>query len=357
MSDFECYNMNANVTTTCDHGNLTFTLDTSLFNSVLPVVLCLVSVIGIIGNVLVIIVVKRNMYINCLFLNLAVADLLFILICVPIQVSIYASEGTIQFGDSVCKVSFYFSYVTMGVSIYSLVSICVLRYIGITRPLQCRGVLSRRSAIWTSGAIWAVICSINIPIIIFHRGTEGGGCNLCVNGQTEYYVYIGLVSGCDFFLPATVLPVISVLIIREVRRDMTEMERTQLESAPYVRAAKSSSTRLIVLIALVAFFFVLCWGPAHLMLLLEASGVVIADCPSPAVKTVMFVALLLLHTNSSINPLLYNFVSAEFRKSFLAVLKSHCSSERKRRRESINIEMSHQIRHRASRRISQRVIL
>jgi len=65
--------------------------------------------------------------VNLLLLNLAVTDVIFVLVCVPFMAYHYAADNWL-IGDAVCKLSQFFLYVTVYVTVYTLVAIAVIRY-------------------------------------------------------------------------------------------------------------------------------------------------------------------------------------------------------------------------------------
>ena len=75
---------------------------------VVPVVFTVIAILGFVGNLSVIIVVVANLQMrsttNTLIISLAVADLLFIVICVPFTAVSYASTIW-PFGTAWCMVS------------------------------------------------------------------------------------------------------------------------------------------------------------------------------------------------------------------------------------------------------------
>jgi hypothetical protein len=76
---------------------------------IVPVIFGLIAVLGFIGNLLVIVVVatsnrKRRSTTNILVSGLAVADLVFIIVCVPFTAVNFAL-GVWPFGTILCKVS------------------------------------------------------------------------------------------------------------------------------------------------------------------------------------------------------------------------------------------------------------
>lgn len=86
----------------------------------------LIFLLGLAGNTMVIIVVLKHRKMrnatNYLVMSLAVADLLFIVLCVPYTTAAYTLHGY-AFGDSefMCKVPNYMIFVTCLCSVYTLV--------------------------------------------------------------------------------------------------------------------------------------------------------------------------------------------------------------------------------------------
>lgn len=75
-------------------GNLTEADDDNLeaiVSTVVPILFSLIGIIGFVGNILVIVTVLFNQQMrnttNLLILNLSLADLLFVLFCIPATVS------------------------------------------------------------------------------------------------------------------------------------------------------------------------------------------------------------------------------------------------------------------------------
>ena len=72
---------------------------------VVPIFFSIVVLVGFIGNLLVVLVVTFNKQMrnttNLLIMNLAVADLLFIVFCVPFSATAYAFPHNWPFGNTV----------------------------------------------------------------------------------------------------------------------------------------------------------------------------------------------------------------------------------------------------------------
>jgi len=107
-----------------------------LWNVIAPVLFSVVTVVGIVGNSLVVYVIlttpRMRSVTNLLLLNLAFADILCLLICGPFAAYKYiALDWT--FGNTACQVVQYVLYVTVYVTIYTLVVISAQRYFTIVR--------------------------------------------------------------------------------------------------------------------------------------------------------------------------------------------------------------------------------
>ncbi len=109
-----------------------------LYGVVVPFLFGMVTVLGVLGNSLVIYVISTKQRMrtltNLLLLNLAFADLSFVLICPPFTAYVLATShwpfpGVA--GDAVCKIMHYLLNVTAYVTFYTLLLIAVIRYMNI----------------------------------------------------------------------------------------------------------------------------------------------------------------------------------------------------------------------------------
>ena len=104
---------------------------------------------------------------NLLILNLAVADLLFILVCVPATASDYVLMYW-PFGLAWCRTVQYIIYVTAYVSIYTLVMMAADRFLAVVFPVSS---LTYRTVPLTQTTIlvlWTMILTSNVPIWMAH---------------------------------------------------------------------------------------------------------------------------------------------------------------------------------------------
>ncbi len=124
----------------------------------------LVFVIGTIGNILVILTVvtvkqMRNTT-NALILHLAIANLTFVLTCIPHTIYIYVVHSY-YFPKLICKLTNTLMYLSAYVSIYILVLMSIDRFLGVVFAVKSTKYRTERNAhlavivVWLMGIIFA----------------------------------------------------------------------------------------------------------------------------------------------------------------------------------------------------------
>jgi hypothetical protein len=124
----------------------------------------LVFVIGTIGNILVILTVvtvkqMRNTT-NALILHLAIANLTFVLMCIPHTIYVYVVHSY-YFPRLLCKLTNTLMYLSAYVSIYILVLMSIDRFLGVVFAVKSTKYRTERNAhiavivVWLIGIIFA----------------------------------------------------------------------------------------------------------------------------------------------------------------------------------------------------------
>ena len=159
----------------------------------IPLVFGIITLLGLLGNGLVIwaILVNKKMRstMNLLILNLAMADCLFIVICVPFTAVEYITPKYI-FGRIWCKISQYFIFVCACVSVYSLVLMSLVRCIVVVRPFKARTLVTTRRVGIAVLFVWIVFLSGFSPLLgryeIYSYKYYGEELSVCLNLETFY---------------------------------------------------------------------------------------------------------------------------------------------------------------------------
>ena len=147
-------------------------------NFVTLVVFGLIFALGVLGNSLVITVLARSKpgkprsTTNLFILNLSIADLAYLLFCIPFQATVYALP-TWVLGAFICKFIHYFFTVSMLVSIFTLAAMSVDRYVAIVHSRRSSALRVSRNALLGVGFIWALSIAMASPVAyhqrLFHR--------------------------------------------------------------------------------------------------------------------------------------------------------------------------------------------
>jgi len=135
---------------------------------VVPVLFGLITVVGLTGNGLVIYVIvtkpRMRTVINLLLLNLAIADVCFVIVIPPFTAYMEATSSW-PFGEVPCRLLHYLVNVTAYVTVYTLVLIAALRYATIVHSTSTVQYRTRRNVMLAVAAIWVLMLLVNSPIL------------------------------------------------------------------------------------------------------------------------------------------------------------------------------------------------
>ena len=293
-----------------------------LFSIVVPITYGLVSLIGFIGNLLVIYVIlskhKMRTVTNILLLNLALADLSFVLI-VPPFTAYYWAVNVWEFGPVLCKAMQFLLNVTAYVTVYTLVLISIVRYLTIVYSTQTMRFRTKQNMVIMNILIWVIMLAVNIPIILSYMiEPDALGFPQCVP-QKPKEMYANFFAWA-YLLPLTVIAIFSICILRHIRKAKPTMLNKKSKSDD----RKKQAARVIILVVVI---FGVSWLPIHIHLLVNYFYGV------PVTKFYTAVSVFwnaLAYTNSCVNPIIYNYASKDFRDSFREVISCISTESRKR---------------------------
>ena len=244
---------------------------------VVPIIFSAISVLGFTGNMLVIIVVLANRQMrnttNLLILSLSVADLFFIIICVPFTAMGYAMT-TFPFGIVWCRIYQYVIQVTAYVSIYTLVLMSFDRYLAVVHPISSMTLRTERNTVVVIVLCWIVILFCNIPLIFQYGVIEyifnGELRSACINlTHYENKQSARIFYGC-FFVFAYVLPLALIVVLygTMLKRLLHGVVPRGNQSSESIRS-KRRVTRLVVIVVVI---FALCWLPIQVIFMIKEFG-------------------------------------------------------------------------------------
>ncbi|KAI0238031.1 Allatostatin-A receptor, partial [Lamellibrachia satsuma] len=290
-------------------------IDFMLYTIIVPILFGLITLIGTLGNSLVIYVIlsenRMRTVTNLLLLNLAFADLSFVLICPPFTAHQFVTDVW-PFGDVVCKLMHYLLNVTAYVTVYTLVLISAIRYMTIVHNVRTATLRTKPRVVLMICAIWVVMLVVNVPILRSYGVQQiPPGIPECENygrlvAQRLYATFFAFA----YLLPLSVIGVLSVFILHHIQRQRPAMINKKTKS----QHKKRQASRLIILVVVI---FALFWLPVHIHLLVAYFGK-LPD--SAAYQGISVMWNCLAYFNSCVNPIIYNFASQEFRERFRKVI-------------------------------------
>nr|AKQ63073.1 allatostatin-A receptor 1 [Platynereis dumerilii] len=293
-----------------------------LISIVVPVFFGLVCILGFIGNLLVIVVVlliqKMRNTTNLLILNLAVADLLFIIICVPFTAELYAMPVW-PFGNVWCKLYQYLINVSVYVGAYTLVLIAIDRYIAVVHPFKAITISTKKHCCGIICFVWFIICIFNTPILYhyseFHYVYNNEQRSTCLmvsslENQNAGKVFYGCFFAFCYVIPLTMVCVIYGTMLKSLLHGAFPQD---CKSAKNLQSERRVTKMVFCVIAV----FAISWLPLQAIFMNQHFGTYPYSKANLAVK---IASTCLAYMNSCMNPVLYVFMSKNFRKSFSKIL-------------------------------------
>eukprot|EP00112_Aurelia_sp_Birch-Aquarium-sp1_P017477 Seg4056.2 transcript_id=Seg4056.2/GoldUCD/mRNA.D3Y31 product="Kappa-type opioid receptor" protein_id=Seg4056.2/GoldUCD/D3Y31 len=292
----------------------------------------IIALIGIFGNSLVLVVLKKNkkiresafgVYIG----SLAVADIIVSAICVPVYVtstSALRSHPTGVAGDILCKLwtgyfaLFYFAVI----SIYTLVAISFERYLVICHPLKARYHSTPTRAYKVVIFIW--ICSIipNFATIGGLKSTKTGegsfgahctSIDFVGHHVILWKVFYVIVLMIEFILPISGMLYFFVRINKTLKLHIGRSQRhgntTRVQTAQLSAIQKRKKSVQTVIAMILCYFS--CWSLNQVLYFMVNIGY-----GYPYNENLTQVSVVLCCFSSCINPIIYAFRSQLFRKGF-----------------------------------------
>ncbi|XP_026469622.1 trissin receptor [Ctenocephalides felis] len=301
------------------------------------------------GNLMVILVVtlsRRLRSITNFFLaNLAVADLCVGIFCVLQNLSIYLIPSWVL-GDFLCKMYQFVHSLSYTASIFILVVICTERYFAIIHPITCKQILTPTRLRLVIVAVWITSAAYSSPKFIWVQTItnvlpDGRSETICIQHRKRYNAELFDVVNFAllYVTPLCVMTVLYTRIAVGLWRSSRGLQRpaaygTQPTAAAYTMSASSQNVLrarrgVIRMLIAVVLAFALCNLPLHARKMWQHWS---ADYKGDSDFSTLFTPLTFLvsYFNSGVNPLLYAFLSRNFRKGMREVLFCSCGTSRNR---------------------------
>ena len=282
--------------------------------------------------------------VNLLLLNLAVSDVIFLVVAVPFIAYHYAADNWL-IGDVACKLSHFVLYVTVYVTVYTLVAIAVVRFVSIVRSSRRPMPAPGRVAVVVA-AVWITMLAANSPLLALYTVKTYSPspdsvpyyfCGLNDHHRNGPPLFISFFT-LTYVVPLTIIVTMYLLIVRYLVARRHRLASRTAENggggAGGARLQRQQSRRTSyawrVFLAVVVVFGA-CWLPMHAHLLVAYFGLQ----PQNRVYAVFRVFChCLAYSNSCANPFVYHYVSADFRRCLADVAAAVTGTCRRRQPDS-----------------------
>ncbi|XP_077988645.1 G-protein coupled receptor 54-like [Glandiceps talaboti] len=304
---------------------------------IVPVIFGIITLISVVGNGLVIFIVIKypNMHnvTNFYILNVALSDLVFVVVCAPITSTLYIFPDNWIFGDFMCRLVAYIQYVSVQATCATLTAMTVDRYYVISQPMRSRHERTPKLAIIVCVFIWIGSFALHIPLAMYfgevYFECQGETKVICFEmfpsllASKIYQAYSLVVL---YLLPLAVIGVCYGFILKQVWRIKG---LGILDGGVYeVKQSLQRRRKVTRMVLIVVMLFAISWGP------LQAMNSWARFDPNMESKYDIHLirfrtfCLCLAYSNSCINPFIYALTGNTFQKYFKRLFR--ISDERNR---------------------------
>ncbi|XP_069072475.1 C-X-C chemokine receptor type 6 [Pleurodeles waltl] len=280
----------------------------ALRTSFLPCMYTIICFFGLVGNSMVLVVFifyeKLKSLTDVFLVNLAIADILFLFTLPFLAYS--ASHGWV-FGLIMCKVIFGMYNINLYTSMLTLTCITVDRFIAVAQATKARRLQEkiRLCGIVTCFVVWAISILFSIPQFKFHKLFEYDGMLWCLADYEPYHVgqvVRGFQMTAGFFLPLSIMIICYSVIIKTI------IHARGLD--------KQKSLKIIIVIVAVFIATQLPYNIIMLMSIIEGEFHL-----NHHFERAVIITETLAYVHACLNPILYFFVGAKFRKTLRKIVK------------------------------------
>nr|NP_001163060.1 CCHamide-2 receptor, isoform B [Drosophila melanogaster]ACZ94340.1 CCHamide-2 receptor, isoform B [Drosophila melanogaster] len=300
---------------------------------IVTVLYTLIFIVGVLGNGTLVIIFFRHRSMrnipNTYILSLALADLLVILVCVPVATIVYTQESW-PFERNMCRISEFFKDISIGVSVFTLTALSGERYCAIVNPL--RKLQTKPLTVFTAVMIWILAILLGMPSVLFSdiksypvfTATGNMTIEVCSPFRDPEYAKF-MVAGkalVYYLLPLSIIGALYIMMAKRLHMSARNMpgEQQSMQSRTQARA-RLHVARMVV--AFVVVFFI-CFFPYHVFELWYHFYPTAEEDFDEFWNVLRIVGFCTSFLNSCVNPVALYCVSGVFRQHFNRYLCCIC---------------------------------
>ena len=295
----------------------------------LRLIFVIVFIVGVVGNAVVCVAVirrKRMRTSNNIFtFNLALCDLLNVLIFLPTQMAAFENDHNWATGDFMCHFTYILVPVCLCASIGTLLAITSDRYRAIAYPMKPR--LSGKKVKIILAIIWITSILVCFPLI-FVAGEQrpAPGKVYCDEQWPEPIyakIYWNFIFVIQYVLPLAIIVVLAALIAVKIRQNnaMQMLPKSSQVIAAAVRQRMKQTSKITNMLIALVILYAVCMLPQHIVFLWFTYGNLAG---SKYFIYVLRFSNVFPMANSALNPIAYGTLNKEFKKVFKSFFNCEC---------------------------------
>ncbi|XP_066504388.1 neuromedin-U receptor 1 [Hoplias malabaricus] len=314
------------------------------------IIYLLIFWVGILGNILTCVVIARHRVMrtptNLYLLSLALADLLVLVLGMPLELYELWSNYPFLLGQSGCCFKTFLFETVCFASILNVTALSVERYIAVVHPLRAKYVVTRTHAKRVILFVWSVSVVCALPNTSLHGvlmlpspwrpgqgrrrdGVLGSETCTLIRPRWVYNLTVQLTALLFFLLPMLTLSVLYLLIGLRLRRErnlQTLQTQTTADALNHHQhTQKTRRQQVTKMLFVLVVMFGICWAPFHTDRVMwsfmehwgEGEGQLVMF---QAYEYVHVISGVFFYLSSAVNPVLYNLMSTRFREMFQDVM-------------------------------------
>ncbi|XP_019884279.1 neuropeptides capa receptor isoform X1 [Camponotus floridanus] len=300
---------------------------------VLPITLVyvMIFVTGVFGNVVTCIVIRRNPVMqtatNYYLFNLAISDLLLLILGLPNELSVFWQQYPWTLGVGLCKIRAYVSEMSSYVSVLTIMVFSLERYLAICHPLHLYVMSGLKRPVRFIIGAWLLALIFALPFAVYtsvnyieypprsgRYSEESAMCAMLLPNMPKFPLYE---LSCLIFFLVPMLS-IAVLYVRMGLRIQSNGLGHSIEGSVHGETRQAQSRKAIIrMLSAVVITFFICWAPFHAQRLLYVYQVSAFDDIN---EWLYPLGGCLYYFSTTVNPILYNVMSAKYRMAFKKTL-------------------------------------
>ncbi|XP_053308719.1 neurotensin receptor type 1 [Spea bombifrons] len=295
--------------------------------------------------------------------SLALSDLLILILSMPIELYNFIwVHHPWAFGNAVCKGYYFLRDACTYATALNIASLSVERYMAMCHPFKAKSIMSRSRTKKLISVIWLASLLLATPMI-FTMGEKYGldkkdPQNLictCIVEMSNFKTVIQVNAFLSFVFPMVVISVLNTIIANQlivmVKQAHQENQVCTIGGQQTVLNISMEPSRIqslkhgVRVLRVVVIAFVVCWLPYHVRRLMfcYVPENLWTDELNDFYHYFYMLTNVLFYVSSTVNPILYNLVSANFRQIFVSTLSFLCPPLRRKKDRSAFTRKSNSI--------------